>query len=140
MASGRGEIRVHEAIHQLGRVARRAEGRRPQEHRRRRSADPVRGAEPAARACIGQPTTVVMDDFESGALTDWQAVGGGSGGWFVYSDGQRPPDPAQSDPNVPFDLPDPPQGRFAAVTDMNGPGTRILYRDLRLDGRFTAPR
>src|SRR4029453_7603085 len=32
---------------------------------------------------------------------------------------------------------DPPQGRFAAVTDMNGPGTRILYRDLRLDGRFS---
>ena len=78
-----------------------------------------------------------MDDFESGAITDWQAVGSGSGGWFVYSDGHKAPDPAQSDPNVPFDLPDPPQGRFAAVTDMNGPGTRILYRDLRLEGRFT---
>ena len=49
----------------------------------------------------------------------------------------RPPDPAQSDPNVPFDVPDPPQGKFAAVTDMNGPGTRILYRDLRLEGRFS---
>jgi D-alanyl-D-alanine carboxypeptidase len=34
-------------------------------------------------------------------------------------------------------VPDPPQGRFAAVTDMNGPGTRILYRDLRLKGRFS---
>jgi CubicO group peptidase (beta-lactamase class C family) len=55
----------------------------------------------------------------------------------VYADGHKAPDPAQSDPNVPFDLPDPPQGRFAAVTDMNGPGTRILYRDLRLDGWFT---
>jgi CubicO group peptidase (beta-lactamase class C family) len=84
-----------------------------------------------------QPRTIVMDDFESGAITDWQAVGSGSGGWFVYTDGQKAPDPAQSDPNVPFDLPDPPQGKFAAVTDMNGPGTRILYRDLRLDGRFT---
>jgi D-alanyl-D-alanine carboxypeptidase len=79
---------------------------------------------------------VVMDDFESGALEDWQAVGAGAGGWFVYSDGQKAPEPAQSDPNVPFDLPDPPQGKFAAVTDMNGPGTRILYRDVRLDGRF----
>jgi CubicO group peptidase (beta-lactamase class C family) len=78
-----------------------------------------------------------MDDFESGAITGWQAVGSGSGGWFVYSDGDKAPDPAQSDPNVPFQLPDPPQGRFAAVTDMNGPGTRILYRDLRLEGRFT---
>jgi D-alanyl-D-alanine carboxypeptidase len=78
-----------------------------------------------------------MDDFESGAITGWQAVGSGSGGWFVYSNGHKAPDPAQSDPNVPFDVPDPPQGRFAAVTDMNGPGTRILYRDLRLEGRFT---
>jgi hypothetical protein len=86
--------------------------------------------------CEGQPRTIVVDDFESGAITDWQAVGGGSGGWFVYSDDQKAPDPSQSDPTVPFDLPDPPEGRFAAVTDMNGPGTRILYRDLRLDGRF----
>jgi D-alanyl-D-alanine carboxypeptidase len=80
---------------------------------------------------------MVMDDFESGAISNWQAVGGGSGGWFVYADGHKPPDPAQSDPNAPFAVPDPPQGRFAAVTDMNGPGTRILYRDLRLEGRFS---
>jgi CubicO group peptidase (beta-lactamase class C family) len=79
---------------------------------------------------------LVMDDFESGVLNDWQAVGGGAGGWFVYSDGQKSPDPARSDPNVPFDVPDPPQGRFAAVTDVNGPGTRILYRDVKLDGRL----
>jgi D-alanyl-D-alanine carboxypeptidase len=87
--------------------------------------------------CQARPRTIVVDDFESGAITGWQAVGGGSGGWFVYADGHKAPDPAQSDPNAPFDVPDPPQGRFAAVTDMNGPGTRILYRDLRLEGRFT---
>jgi CubicO group peptidase (beta-lactamase class C family) len=79
---------------------------------------------------------LVMDDFESGALTGWRAVVGGSGGWLIYTNGGRAPDPARSDPNVPFDLPNPPQGRFAAVTDTNGPGTRILYRDVRLDGRF----
>jgi D-alanyl-D-alanine carboxypeptidase len=90
-----------------------------------------------AVGCQARPSTIVMDDFESGAITGWQAVGSGSGGWFVYSDGHKPPDPAQSDPNAPFDVPDPPQGRFAAVTDMNGPGTRILYRDLRLKGRFS---
>jgi CubicO group peptidase (beta-lactamase class C family) len=84
----------------------------------------------------GHRPRFVMDDFESGALTGWRAVGGGSGGWFVYTDGSRAPDPARSDPNVPFVLPDPPQGRFAAVSDTNGPGTRILYRDVRLDGRF----
>jgi D-alanyl-D-alanine carboxypeptidase len=87
--------------------------------------------------CQARPGAIVVEDFESGAITGWQAVGGGSGGWFVYADGHKPPDPAQSDPNVPFDVPDPPQGRFAAVTDMNGPGTRILYRDLRLEGRFS---
>jgi D-alanyl-D-alanine carboxypeptidase len=87
--------------------------------------------------CEAQPTTIVMDDFEAGGISAWQAVGSGAGGWFVYADGHKPPDPAHSDPNVPFDVPDPPQGRFAAVTDSNGPGTRILYRDLRLDGRFT---
>ena len=77
-----------------------------------------------------------MDDFESGALTDWKAVGGGSGGWLIYSNASKAPDPAQSDSNLPFDLPDPPQGRFAAASDSNGPGTRILYRDVKLDGRF----
>jgi D-alanyl-D-alanine carboxypeptidase len=87
--------------------------------------------------CEDQPGTIVVDDFESGAITDWQAVGSGLGGWFVYADGHKPPDPAHGDPNVPFDLPDPPQGKFAVVTDSNGPGARILYRDLRLDGRFT---
>jgi D-alanyl-D-alanine carboxypeptidase len=85
----------------------------------------------------GQPARTLVDDFESGALTDWQAVGSGSGGWFVYSDGTKAPDPARSDPNFPFLLPDPPQGKFAAVTDVNGPGTRILYRDVRLNGRLT---
>jgi D-alanyl-D-alanine carboxypeptidase len=83
------------------------------------------------------PMRIVMDDFESGAITDWQTVGSGSGGWLVYRNGEEAPDPAHSDPNVPFDVPDPPQGKFAVVTDMNGPGTRILYRDVRLDGQFT---
>jgi CubicO group peptidase (beta-lactamase class C family) len=93
-------------------------------------------------ACTGEqraddrPTTIVMDDFESGELAGWQAVGSGSGAWFAYSDGQVAPDPAQSDPNAPFFVPDPPQGGFAAVTDTNGPGTRILYRDVELEGRL----
>jgi CubicO group peptidase (beta-lactamase class C family) len=87
-------------------------------------------------AVQGDHGMFVMDDFESGALTGWKAVGAGSGGWFVYSSGSKAPDPSRSDPNVAFDLPNPPQGRVAAVTDTNGPGTRILYRDVRLDGRF----
>ncbi len=80
-----------------------------------------------------QPVRTLVDDFESGALTGWRTVGSGNGGWFVYSDGHKAPDPARSDHNFPFLLPDPPQGKFAAVTDTNGPGTRILYRDVRLE-------
>jgi D-alanyl-D-alanine carboxypeptidase len=90
----------------------------------------------ARTAVRGHDGTFVVDDFESGALTDWKAVGGGSGGWFAYSDGTKPLDPAQSDPTVAFILPDPPKGKFGAATDATGPGTRILYRDVKLEGRF----
>jgi hypothetical protein len=76
------------------------------------------------------------DDFESGSLANWKTDVNGAGGWFVYTNGKTPPEPAQSDVNVPFDVPNPPQGKFAAVTDMNGPGRRILYRDVTLDGRY----
>jgi D-alanyl-D-alanine carboxypeptidase len=82
------------------------------------------------------PAGIVMDDFESGTLAGWRSASGGSGGWYVYSDGNTAPEPAESDPNAPFNVPDPPQGEHAAVTDMAGPGTRILYRDVTLDGRF----
>jgi hypothetical protein len=80
---------------------------------------------------------IVIDDFESGTLTNWKIERSGAGGWFVYSNGKTPPSPSDSDPNVPFAVPDPPQGKFAAVTDMNGPGRRVIYRDLKLDGRYT---
>ena len=80
---------------------------------------------------------IVIDDFESGTLADWKMERSGAGGWFVYTNGKTAPKPAESDPNVPFAVPDPPQGKFAAVTDMNGPGRRILYRDVKLDGRYT---
>ena len=81
-----------------------------------------------------QQKAIVIDDFESGALTSWKIERSGAGGWFVYTNGKTPPNPSESDPNIPFAVPDPPQGKFAAVTDMNGPGRRILYRDVKLDG------
>jgi len=83
-----------------------------------------------------QPKTILFDDFESGTLANWKVAHDGSGGWSVYTDGKTPPDPAQSDPYAPFNVPNPPQGKFAAVTDMKGGGTRILYRNVKLDGRF----
>jgi RNA polymerase sigma factor (sigma-70 family) len=87
-------------------------------------------------AAMPRLASAASDDFESGALAGWRVDLSGQGGWFVYSNGKQAPDPATTDPRVPFDLPDPPQGRFAAVSDMNGPGTRILYRDVTLDGRY----
>jgi retinol-binding protein 3 len=82
------------------------------------------------------PASSGSEDFESGTLANWKVERTGAGNWFTYTNGKTAPDPAQSDPNIPFDVPNPPQGKFAAVTDMNGPGRRILYRDITLDGRY----
>jgi predicted dienelactone hydrolase len=90
------------------------------------------GAEPGADGS----SWILMDDFEVGSITAWRAAGGGSGGWFAYTDGNTAPDPEMVSIH-PFAMPDPPQGRSAAVTDMNGWGTFILYRDVDLEGRFT---
>jgi len=74
-------------------------------------------------------------NFERGDLRGWHTRARGSGAWYAYADGQQPPNPAETDPNVAFDVPAPPEGRFAAVTDMTAPGARILYRDVQLNGR-----
>ncbi|MET0286518.1 MAG: serine hydrolase domain-containing protein [Polyangiales bacterium] len=37
---------------------------------------------------------------------------------------------------APFEMPAPPQGTYAAVTDMDGPGTLILHRTLQLDRAY----
>ncbi|MCA1678851.1 MAG: hypothetical protein LC777_07860 [Actinobacteria bacterium] len=76
-------------------------------------------------------------NFERGDLSGWHTRSRGSGAWYAYSDGTTAPNPQQTDPNVAFNVPDPPQGRYAAVTDMNAPGTRILYRDVKLDAPTT---
>jgi hypothetical protein len=73
-------------------------------------------------------------NFEAGDLSGWRTVAAGGGAWNVYRDGATPPDPTDSDPNVPFAVPDPPEGKFAAVTDMSEAGRRILYRDIKLTG------
>lgn len=76
------------------------------------------------------------DDFESGSLDGWRVDQRGSGGWFVYTDGRVPPNPARTDAAFAFDVPMPPQGKRAAITDQNGPGRFILYRDVRLDANY----
>jgi RNA polymerase sigma factor (sigma-70 family) len=89
-----------------------------------------------APAAAPRTAAAASDDFESGGLGGWRTETAGAGDWFVYSSGKTPPDPGRSDGRVPFDVPDPPRGGFAAITDMNAPGTRILYRDVTLDGRY----
>src|SRR5262245_22306899 len=84
-----------------------------------------------------QQKAIIIDDFESGTLTGRKIERSRAGGWFVYTNGKTSPNPPETDPNVRSAVPDPPQGKFAAVTDMNGPGRRILSRDIKLDGRYT---
>jgi len=74
-------------------------------------------------------------NFERGDLSGWHTRSRGSGAWYAYADGTKPPNPAETDPDVAFNVPAPPEGRYAAVTDMTAPGSRILYRDVKLDGR-----
>ena len=84
------------------------------------------------------PKPLGNGDFETGDLTEWteQYSGVGTfGGWFIYEDGETPPtdEPRRYDYNV-FDVSDPPQGRYAAVTDGNGAGISVLYQDFEVDG------
>jgi D-alanyl-D-alanine carboxypeptidase len=101
-----------------------------------RMADFVSVRLPVPAPASSERAPIVVDDFESGSLAGWTIERQGSGGWFVYQNGRQAPDPSQSDPNAPFNMPNPPQGKFAAVTDMQGPGARIMYRDVKLDGRY----
>ncbi len=76
--------------------------------------------------------------FEAGAFKNWKTQGGSENGrWFVYERGDRPSDLLSVPPRggmVDEDgtLPKPPQGKHAAVVVQNGPGSRLLHRNLRL--------
>jgi D-alanyl-D-alanine carboxypeptidase len=89
---------------------------------------------PLVSAAKAPRPAVVIDDFESGTLTGWTLDRRGDGGWFTYQDGRKAPDPTQSNAFVPFNMPAPPQGKFAAVSDGIGPGLRMMYRDITLEG------
>ena len=78
--------------------------------------------------------SLANDDFESGALTKWRIDKDPAGGSSTRT--ATPPSLASTDPGFPFAVPEPPQGTFAALTDMNGPGRFILSRKVTLDGRY----
>jgi hypothetical protein len=84
------------------------------------------------------PTKMLANgDFETGDLTEWttKSYARGYGGWFVYEDGKTPPTdtPRLYDHNT-FEVSDPPQGQYAAVTDGTSEGLYILYQDFTVTG------
>jgi CubicO group peptidase (beta-lactamase class C family) len=97
-----------------------------------RLADFIAARLPLVSAPPAAPT--VVDDFESGTLAGWTVDRRGRGTWFAYQDGRTAPDPKQSNGFVPFNMPNPPQGTFAAVSDAPGPGMQLMYRDIKLEG------
>ena len=72
--------------------------------------------------------TVSNGNFETNNLSGWQLSPAVSG-WQTYS--------GTSTPNTAQAIAAPPQGTFAAITDTNAPGTRILYQDVALEPGFT---
>jgi hypothetical protein len=64
--------------------------------------------------------------FESGDFTNWNGANQiqGEGDWFVYE--------GTTSPLSGITIAAPPQGTFAATTDQGGPGTHVLYRNIKL--------
>ena len=102
-------------------------------------------------------TPLSNGDFETGDLTDWNVYWSSPwvdygpdsdevfGGWFAYEDGRTPPtgtDDASRESRggrtiggQAFEVSDPPQGDYAAVSVANQPALQILYRDFMVEGR-----
>ena len=88
-------------------------------------------------ACGGSDSKQLTNgDFETGDLSGWTAevIDGSWGNWFSYDDGDTAPSSGDRkySYNV-FELPDPPQGTFAAASDSAGAGRYILYQDFTVD-------
>jgi hypothetical protein len=66
--------------------------------------------------------------FETGDFQNWNVAnnrpGDVEGDWFVYE--------GTTSPLTGSEIAAPPQGTFAATTDQFGPGTHILYRNIKL--------
>jgi hypothetical protein len=91
-------------------------------------ADPVTNASTAA-GDVSTAARVPNGGFETGDFSDWRRANrsevGEIGNWFVYSGTESPLFGM-------FILPAPPEGDFAATTDQFGPGSHVLYRNIKL--------
>jgi hypothetical protein len=89
------------------------------------SSDPVSNGSTASDVSV---TTIRVPNggFESGNFTNWNVANqpGGDGDWFVYS--------GTTSPLSNFTIAAPPQGTFAATSDQGGPGSHVLYRNIKL--------
>ena len=63
-------------------------------------------------------------DFEIGTLAGWQVFDLGSGRWDAAT--------GTKSPVSGFKTPAPPQGKWQAVVDQSGPGSRVLYRNIQV--------
>jgi D-alanyl-D-alanine carboxypeptidase len=91
---------------------------------------------PLASTTAAPRAAIVVDDFESGTLAGWTLDRRDNGSWFTYQDGRQAPDPTETNTFLPFHMPNPPQGKFAAVSDSKGPGMQLMYRDIKLEDRL----
>jgi hypothetical protein len=85
------------------------------------------GSETASSVTVETIGIPKNGDFETGAFQHWNVANqpGGEGDWFVYS--------GTTSPLSGFNIAAPPQGDFAATTDQTGPGTHVLYRNIKLE-------
>ena len=114
----------------LPRVGLRDRGVKISIHLRLRGCRFHRRTAPLAAAAKTARSPVVVDDFESGTLAGWTLDRRGNGNWFAYQDGRQAPDPKQSDSVPAVQYAEPRRGKFAAVSDTMGPGSRLIYRDI----------
>jgi hypothetical protein len=84
------------------------------------------GSETASNVTV-ETIGVPNGDFETGDFQHWNVANqpGGEGDWFVYS--------GTESPLSGFNIAAPPQGNFAATTDQGGPGSHVLYRNIKLE-------
>lgn len=88
---------------------------------------------PVADGDLSAAAVVSNGGFEAGDLSGWNVTnrrqGESRGNWFAYR-GRRSP---LSDIGIAA----PPRGIFAATTDQDGPGSHVLYRNIRLEPDMT---
>ncbi len=82
--------------------------------------------------------TVVNGNFEAGNLSGWVSVEPpeSDGNWFAYSGTAAPISKNEMEAS-PRTVIAPPQGKFGAISDEDGPGTHILYQDVALEPGMT---